>query len=209
MGSKILFKNTTTYTEKIAYDAGEAFWETQPAYKKRVKKYKAVSAVLVATFLVCAAVSLFKSGPMFVTIGAVAMAVSAAFWFIKSESMIKNSAKRFSGLNTKVTYGVSESFFFVINRIFMDDVSEAEPSEKNDEAAFLEQENVSDEDAERELYEDEFLPLEELLVCIVTENLYILVWPKPYYILERNSFEDGKNAEFRAFIEKYARIIEA
>lgn len=197
MGSKILFKNTTTYTEKIAYEAGEAFWETQPAYKKRVKKYKAVSAVLVATFLVCAAVSLFKSGPMLVTIGAVAMAVSAAFWFIKSESMIKNSAKRFSGLNTKVTYGISESFFFVINRIFMNDVSEAEPSEKNDEAA------------ESELYEDEFLPLEELLVCIVTENLYILVWPKPYYILERNSFEDGKDADFRAFIEKYARIIEA
>lgn len=197
MGSKILFKNTTTYTEKIAYEAGEAFWETQPAYKKRVKKYKAVSAVLVATFLVCAAVSLFKSGPMLVTIGAVAMAASAAFWFIKSESMIKNSAKRFSGLNTKVTYGISESFFFVINRIFMNDVSEAEPSEKNDEAA------------ESELYEDEFLPLEELLVCIVTENLYILVWPKPYYILERNSFEDGKDADFRAFIEKYARIIEA
>lgn len=197
MGSKILFKNTTTYTEKIAYEAGEAFWETQPAYKKRVKKYKAVSAVLVATFLVCAAVSLFKNGPMLVTIGAVAMAVSAAFWFIKSESMIKNSAKRFSGLNTKVTYGISESFFFVINRIFMDDVSEVEPSEKNDE------------DAESELCEDEFLPLEELLVCIVTENLYILVWPKPYYILERNSFEDGKDADFRAFIEKYARIIEA
>lgn len=208
MGSKILFKNTTIYTENIAYEAGEAFWNTQPAYKKRVKKYKTVSAVLVVTFLVCAVVSIFKSGPLFLIIGATAMAASAAFWFVKSESMIKNSAKRFHGLNTRVTYGVSENFFFVINRIFVDDSSEARLSAKDDETALLDQETNAGS-TEDELYEDEFLPLEELLVCIVTENLYILVWPKPYYILERNSFEDGKDAEFKGFIEKYAKIVEA
>ena len=68
---------------------------------------------------------------------------------------------------------------------------------------------VEDEDHDDDDYEDEFLSLEELLVCIVTENLYILIWPKPYYILDRRCFEEGKDAEFRAFIEEHARIIEA
>ena len=68
---------------------------------------------------------------------------------------------------------------------------------------------VEDEDHDEDDYEDEFLSLEELLVCIVTENLYILIWPKPYYILDRRCFEEGKDAEFRAFIEEHARIIEA
>ena len=70
------------------------------------------------------------------------------------------------------------------------------------ESCFMEEYDEDD-------YEDEFLSLEELLVCIVTENLYILIWPKPYYILDRRCFEEGKDAEFRAFIEEHARIIEA
>ena len=228
MGSKILFRNTTTYTEDIAFEAGEAFWETQPAYKKRVKKYKVVAAIMGVTFAIAAVASLVKSGPMLLTLGAVAMALAAGFWFVKAEGMIRNSAKNFRGMDTKVTYGVSENYFFVINR---DYVGGDEPQTKADEIKekiqdALEEakeeleevvedvkeeiaELVEDEDHDEDDYEDEFLSLEELLVCIVTENLYILIWPKPYYILDRRCFEEGKDAEFRAFIEEHARIIEA
>ena len=239
MGSKILFRNTTTYTEDIAFEAGEAFWETQPAYKKRVKKYKTVAAIMAVTFAIAAGVSLVKSGPMLLTIGAVAMALVAVFWFTKAESMIKNSAKNFRGMDTRVTYGISENYFFVINR---DYVGGDEPQTKADEIKEKLQEALEEakeefeeareeivetveevkeeltelvdgeeyeEDDEDDDYEDEFLSLEELLVCIVTDNLYILIWPKPYYILDRNCFEVGTDAEFRAFIEQHARIIEA
>ena len=228
MGSKILFRNTTTYTEDIAFEAGEAFWETQPAYKKRVKKYKVVAAIMGVTFAIAAVASLVKSGPMLLTLGAVAMALAAGFWFVKAEGMIRNSAKNFRGMDTKVTYGVSENYFFVINR---DYVGGEEPQTKADEIKekiqdALEEakeeleeavedvkeeiaELVEDEDHDDDDYEDEFLSLEELLVCIVTENLYILIWPKPYYILDRRCFDKGTDAEFRAFIEEHARIIEA
>ena len=130
LGSKILFRNTTTYTEDIAFEAGEAFWETQPAYKKRVKKYKVVAAIMGVTFAIAAVASLVKSGPMLLTLGAVAMALAAGFWFMKAESMIRNSAKNFRGMDTKVTYGVSENYFFVINR---DYVGGDEPQTKADE----------------------------------------------------------------------------
>ena len=240
MGSKILFRNTTIYTEDIAFEAGEAFWETQPAYKKRVKKYKVVSAIMAVTFAIAAVVSLVKSGPMLLSIGALAMALTAIFWFIKSESMIRNSAKNFRGMDTKVTYGISESFFFVINRDYVgndvpktkadefkerlqdaleeareeleeakEEIVQAVEDVKEEVTELIEGEEYEHEDDDDDDYEDEFLSLEELLVCIVTENLYILIWPKPYYILDRRCFEDGKDAEFRAFIEEHARIIEA
>ena len=228
MGSKILFRNTTTYTEDIAFEAGEAFWETQPAYKKRVKKYKVVAAIMGVTFAIAAVASLVKSGPMLLTLGAVAMALAAGFWFVKAEGMIRNSAKNFRGMDTKVTYGVSENYFFVINRDYVggdepqtkaDEIKEKIQDAIEDAKEELEEavedvkeeiaELVEDEDHDEDDYEDEFLSLEELLVCIVTENLYILIWPKPYYILDRRCFEEGKDAEFRAFIEEHARIIEA
>ena len=228
MGSKILFRNTTTYTEDIAFEAGEAFWETQPAYKKRVKKYKVVAAIMGVTFAIAAVASLVKSGPMLLTLGAVAMALAAGFWFVKAEGMIRNSAKNFRGMDTKVTYGVSENYFFVINRDYVggdepqtkaDEIKEKiqdaleEAKEELEEAVEDVKEEIAelaeDEDHDEDDYEDEFLSLEELLVCIVTENLYILIWPKPYYILDRRCFEEGKDAEFRAFIEEHARIIEA
>ena len=228
LGSKILFRNTTTYTEDIAFEAGEAFWETQPAYKKRVKKYKIVAAIMGVTFAIAAVASLVKSGPMLLTLGAVAMALAAGFWFMKAESMIRNSAKNFRGMDTKVTYGVSENYFFVINRDYVggdepqtkaDEIKEKiqdaleEAKEELEEAVEDVKEEIAelveDDDYDEDDYEDEFLSLEELLVCIVTENLYILIWPKPYYILDRRCFEEGKDAEFRAFIEEHARIIEA
>ena len=228
LGSKILFRNTTTYTEDIAFEAGEAFWETQPAYKKRVKKYKVVAAIMGVTFAIAAVASSVKSGPMLLTLGAVAMALAAGFWFMKAESMIRNSAKNFRGMDTKVTYGVSENYFFVINRDYVggdepqtkaDEIKEKiqdaieEAKEELEEAVEDVKEEIAelveDEDHDEDDYEDEFLSLEELLVCIVTENLYILIWPKPYYILDRRCFEEGKDAEFRAFIEEHARIIEA
>ena len=228
MGSKIIFRNTTTYTEDIAFEAGEAFWETQPAYKKRVKKYKVVAAIMGVTFAIAAVASLVKSGPMLLTLGAVAMALAAGFWFVKAEGMIRNSAKNFRGMDTKVIYGVSENYFFVINRDYVggeepqtkaDEIKEKiqdaleEAKEELEEAVEDVKEDIAelveDADHDDDDYEDEFLSLEELLVCIVTENLYILIWPKPYYILDRRCFEEGKDAEFRAFIEEHARIIEA
>lgn len=241
MDSKILFRNTTTYTEDIAFEAGEAFWETQPAYKKRVKKYKTVAALMGITFLIALIVSIVKAGPMLLTLGAAGMAIGSAVWFVRAEGMIKNSAKNFRGMDTKVTYGVSESFFFVINRDYVgneepqtkaeefkeklqdaleeareeieeakEEVAEAIEEVKEEVTELVtgeEQEEVEEDDDDD--YEDEFLSLEELLVCIVTENLYILIWPKPYYILDRRCFDKGTDAEFRAFIEEHAKIIEA
>ena len=241
MDSKILFRNTTTYTEDIAFEAGDAFWETQPAYKKRVKKYKIVSALMGITFLIALIVSIVKAGPMLLTLGAAGMAIGSVVWFFRAEGMIKNSAKNFRGMDTRVTYGVSESFFFVINRDYVgneepqtkaeefkeklqdaleeareeieeakEEVAEAIEEVKEEVTELVtgeEQEEVEEDDEDD--YEDEFLSLEELLVCIVTENLYILIWPKPYYILDRRCFDKGTDAEFRAFIEEHARIIEA
>lgn len=79
-----------------------------------------------------------------------------------------------------------------------------EPSDENEEPETEDEEEYSDNE-----YADEFLSLEDLLVCVVTENLYILIWEKPYYILDRHGFEDEKDGEFRQFIEEKARIIEA
>ena len=74
---------------------------------------------------------------------------------------------------------------------------------------YEEPETEDEEEYSDNEYADEFLSLEDLLVCVVTENLYILIWEKPYYILDRHGFEDEKDGEFRQFIEEKARIIEA
>ena len=83
-----------------------------------------------------------------------------------------------------------------------------EPQEPSDENEEPETESDEEEYSDNE-YADEFLSLEDLLVCVVTENLYILIWEKPYYILDRHGFEDEKDGEFRQFIEEKVRIIEA
>ena len=67
----------------------------------------------------------------------------------------------------------------------------AEPEEPSDENEEPETEDDEEEYSDNE-YADEFLSLEDLLVCVVTENLYILIWEKPYYILDRHGFEDEK-----------------
>ena len=70
-----------------------------------------------------------------------------------------------------------------------------------------EDETADDEGDEED--DDEFLSLEDLLACIVTENLYILIWAEPYYIMERKGFDVGTDEEFRKFIGEKARVIEA
>ena len=174
MDSKILFKNTTTYTEDIAFEAGEAFWETQPAYKKRVKKYKVVSAIMAVTFAAAMIVSLLKNGPMLLTVGALAMMCTAVYWFLKSESMIRNSAKNFRGMDTKVTYGISESFFFVINREY---VGSNEPQTRAEEIKEKIQEAI--EEAKEELAEE----VEEIKEEIVEELEEIAETPTPIDII--------------------------
>lgn len=235
MGSKILFKNKTTYTQEIALEAGEAFWKVQPAYRKKAKRFKILAGILAVTFMIIGGVLIAEKGFGFMPMAAFVMAIIAAYGFLKAESLIRGSAKNFQGMNTKVDYGVSENYFFVMNREYVSPTekddrqveelaeeqytdSEQEESEETHQEMQAQDETameiVADEDDEEENeyeneYEDEFLSLEELLVCIVTQNLYILIWEKPYYILDRAGFDEGKDEEFRKFIEEKTRIIVA
>lgn len=224
MDSKILFTNETTYTPEIAAEASDTFWKIQPAYRKRAKRFKIGSGVLAVTFALLAILVAKENGFGIVPVGALMMAAVALVGFIKGEQLVKGSAKNLQAMNTRVNYGVSENFFFVLNREYIrlpkkneqaaleepeeepadEEADDGEPSEEADETAA---ETADEEYAED--YSDEFLSLDDLLVCVVTENLYILIWEKPYYILDRRGFEDGKDIGFRQFIEEKARIIEA
>lgn len=225
MDSKILFTNETTYTPEIAIEAGDAFWKIQPAYRKRAKRFKLGAGILAVTFALLAILVARENGFGIVSVGALVMAAIALVGFIKGEQLVKGSAKNLQAMNTIVNYGVSENFFFVLNREYirkpkkneqaaLEEPAE-EPEEEPDDEEVDDEEPVEEpieETADEEYgedYSDEFLSLEDLLVCVVTENLYILIWEKPYYILDRRGFEDGKDAEFRQFIEEKARIIEA
>ena len=235
MDSKILFRNETTYTQEIAMEAGDAFWKIQPAYRKKAKRFKILSGILAVTFFILAIMAIRENGIGIASIGALIMSAMGVFGFIRGEHIIKNSAKNLRAMDTKVNYGISENFFFVLNREYIrktkgneqealnspeeddyeqgedseaerdDDITEENAVEKSDA---YESEDVDDDYSENE-YADEFLSLEDLLVCVVTENLYILIWEKPYYILDRRRFEGDKDAEFRTFIEEKADIIEA
>lgn len=223
MESKILFKNDTTYTTEIAMEAGDAFWKIQPAYRKKAKRFKIVSGIMALTFALLGIISIISSGAGVASIGALVMAAVGVAGFIKGEQLIRGSAKNLRILGTRVIYGISENFFFVLSREDVTKPSETDQdlldeSEEDEQAALNapveEQEDQTyDEEADEEDmsfdFEDEFLSLDDLLVCVVTENLYILIWEKPYYILDRRGFEDDKDDEFRQFIEEKARIIEA
>ena len=72
--------------------------------------------------------------------------------------------------------------------------------------------SIFSDDEEEEFhneYEDEFLSLDDLLVCISSPEIFILIWEKPYYILDRNGFEEGRDEEFIEFIKEKAKYIEA
>ena len=210
MDSKIQFRNTTIYTEEIAMEAGDAFWEVQPAYKKRANRFKIGAALLAATFAVIAGIAFVKQGFGLLVIISLAMMVTGGFWFVKSEGIIRNSAKKIREMGTKVIYGVSDIFFFVIDRRGIDSPKAPEKTEETEgEATETSEAEESDVETEEDEFEGEILSLEELLVCIVTENLYILIWPQPYYILDRHGFDEGQDEAFRTFIEEHARIIEA
>ncbi len=221
MESKILFKNDTTYTTEIAMEAGDAFWKIQPAYRKRAKKFRIVSGTMALTFALLGIISIISNGAGVASIGALVMAAVGVAGFIKGEQLIRGSAKNLRVLGTRVVYGISENFFFVLSR---EDV--AKPSEtdqdlldrpEEEQAALdapddMKEQSYDEEDDEEDTsddFEDELLSLDDLLVCVITENLYILIWEKPYYILDRRGFEDDKDDEFRQFIEEKARIIEA
>ena len=221
MESKILFKNDTTYTTEIAMEAGDAFWKIQPAYRKRAKKFRIVSGIMALTFALLGIISIISNGAGVASIGALVMAAVGVAGFIKGEQLIRGSAKNLRVLGTRVVYGISENFFFVLSR---EDV--AKPSEtdqdlldrpEEEQAALdapddMKEQSYYEEDDEEDTsddFEDELLSLDDLLVCVITENLYILIWEKPYYILDRRGFEDDKDDEFRQFIEEKARIIEA
>lgn len=206
MDSKIQFRNTTIYTEEIAMEAGDAFWKVQPAYKKRANRFKIGAALLAVTFAVIAGIAFAKQGFGLLVIISLAMMVTGGFWFVKSEGMIRNTAKKIRDMGTKVIYGVSDNFFFVIDRRGVDS---PQASEKVEDTEGEDSEAAEAEVPEEDEFEGEILSLEELLVCIVTENLYILIWPQPYYILDRHGFDEGQDEAFRLFIEKHARIIEA
>ena len=229
MESKIIFSNETTYTQDIGMEAGEAFWKVQPAYRKKAKKFKIMAAVLAVTFVIFGILLTSKSGIGVMAIASFVMAAMGVFAFFRGEKMIKDSAKRLSGIGTRVKYGISENYFFVLNREYVGVEKAAEDNEKaaeaEAEAAEPEEDGDSQtreadsDDAQEESVpvdveddeedDDEFLSLEDLLACIVTENLYILIWAEPYYIMERKGFDVGTDEEFRKFIGEKARVIEA
>lgn len=233
MESKIIFSNETTYTQDIGMEAGEAFWKVQPAYRKKAKKFKIMAAVLAVTFVIFGILLTSKSGIGVMAIASFVMAAMGVFAFFRGEKMIKDSAKRLSGIGTRVKYGISENYFFVLNREYVGVEKTAEDNEKaaeaEAEAAEPEEdgdsqtqeadsddaqeesvpEDVEEDDEDDEEDDDEFLSLEDLLACIVTENLYILIWAEPYYIMERKGFDVGTDEEFRKFIGEKTRVIEA
>ena len=233
MESKIIFSNETTYTQDIGMEAGEAFWKVQPAYRKKAKKFKIMAAVLAVTFVIFGILLTSKSGIGVMAIASFVMAAMGVFAFFRGEKMIIDSAKRLSGIGTRVKYGISENYFFVLNREYVGVEKAAEDNEKaaeaEAEAAEPEEdgdsqtreadsddaqeesvpEDVEEDDEDNEEDDDEFLSLEDLLACIVTENLYILIWAEPYYIMERKGFDVGTDEEFRKFIGEKARVIEA
>ena len=233
MESKIIFSNETTYTQDIGMEAGEAFWKVQPAYRKKAKKFKIMAAVLAVTFVIFGILLTSKSGIGVMAIASFVMAAMGVFAFFRGEKMIKDSAKRLSGIGTRVKYGISENYFFVLNIEYVGVEKAAEDNEKaaeaEAEAAEPEEDgdsqtreadsddaqeesvpvDVEDDDEDDEEDDDEFLSLEDLLACIVTENLYILIWAEPYYIMERKGFDVGTDEEFRKFIGEKARVIEA
>lgn len=226
MESKIIFSNETTYTQDIGMEAGEAFWKVQPAYRKKAKKFKIMAAVLAVTFVIFGILLTSKSGIGVMAIASFVMAAMGVFAFFRGEKMIKDSAKRLSGIGTRVKYGISENYFFVLNREYVGTEkaaeAEAEAAELEEDGDSQTQEADSDDAQEESVLEDveedheddeedddEFLSLEDLLACIVTENLYILIWAEPYYIMERKGFDVGTDEEFRKFIGEKARVIEA
>ena len=222
MESKIIFSNETTYTQDIGLEAGEAFWKVQPAYRKKAKKFKIMAAVLAVTFVIFGILLTSKSGIGVMAIASFVMAAMGVFAFFRGEKMIKDSAKRLSGIGTRVKYGISENYFFVLNREYVGaekaaeaEAEAAEPEEDGDsqtreaDSDDAQEESVPEDDEDDEEDDDEFLSLEDLLACIVTENLYILIWAEPYYIMERKGFDVGTDEEFRKFIGEKARVIEA
>ena len=229
MESKIIFSNETTYTQDIGMEAGEAFWKVQPAYRKKAKKFKIMAAVLAVTFVIFGILLTSKSGIGVMAIASFVMAAMGVFAFFRGEKMIKDSAKRLSGIGTRVKYGISENYFFVLNREYVGAEKTAEDNEKAAEAEAeaaepeedgdsqtqeadsddAQEESVPEDVEEDEEDDDEFLSLEDLLACIVTENLYILIWAEPYYIMERKGFDVGTDEEFRKFIGEKTRVIEA
>ncbi len=255
MDSKILFKNKTSYTPEIAHEAGEVFWQVQPAYKKKARTFRIAAGVLSVSFLVMSLIAIFSSGIGVMTLGGLAMAVIAAVACFKAESLVRGSAKNFQGLNTTVDYGISENFFFVLNREYPaerakrrkdeddgeEEYDEDDETAETDAAADEEDEepielaqsspvtlmgmvaengpgkmvrpkSIFSDDEEEEFhneYEDEFLSLDDLLVCISSPEIFILIWEKPYYILDRKGFEEGRDEEFIEFIKEKAKYIEA
>ena len=226
MESKIIFSNETTYTQDIGMEAGEAFWKVQPAYRKKAKKFKIMAAVLAVTFVIFGILLTSKSGIGVMAIASFVMAAMGVFAFFRGEKMIKDSAKRLSGIGTRVKYGISENYFFVLNREYVgaekaaeaeaeaaepeeDGDSQTQEADSDDAQEESVPEDVEEDDEDDEEDDDEFLSLEDLLACIVTENLYILIWAEPYYIMERKGFDVGTDEEFRKFIGEKARVIEA
>lgn len=234
MSSKILFRNETTYTLEIAEEAGAAFWKVQPAYRKRAKKIKIIAGIISLTFLITAVIAIVKQGFGIMCCAALAMGIIAGVAMIKAESMIKGSVKNFSGLDTKVDYGVSENFFFVLNRADLKKAAQAVDDGGDESPALVEDIEVSEDDKEAEKIEDsnalevigaddddiegaddesseegEILALDELLACIETPKIFILIWAEPYFILDKDGFAEDKVREFKDFISERVDIIEA
>ena len=170
MESKIIFSNETTYTQDIGMEAGEAFWKVQPAYRKKAKKFKIMAAVLAVTFVIFGILLTSKSGIGVMAIASFVMAAMGVFAFFRGEKMIKDSAKRLSGIGTRVKYGISENYFFVLNREYVGaekaaeaEAEAAEPEEDGDsqtreaDSDDAQEESVPEDDEDDEEDDDEFL----------------------------------------------------
>ena len=102
--AKFFLKMRRIYTPEIAMEAGDAFWEIQPAYRKRAKIFR-LGAELVVTFALLAILVARENGFGIVSVGALVMAAIALVGFIKGEQLVKGSAKNLQAMNTRVNYG--------------------------------------------------------------------------------------------------------
>ena len=91
----------------------------------------------------------------------------------------------------------------------VEDIENASEGDEPEETEEETPEEEAEESADSSYARNNILPFDDLIACIITKNLYILIWPKPYFIMSRHGFNMGTDEEFNKFIrEKAKRVLE-
>lgn len=229
MATEVLFRNETVYDEQIGIEAGEAFWQTQPAYQKKANRRKWIMFIVALSFFAIAVVMFMKRGFGLVPLAALIMGGIFVISSSKIEKSMRNSGKKLQAIGTTATFVITENFFSRMSVKATEEpeeelalpeegstdgvetVEDAEDTEAVSEEEMPEEtpEEETEESADSSYARNNILPFDDLIACIITKNLYILIWPKPYFIMSRHGFNMGTDEEFNKFIrEKAKRVLE-